>query len=439
MNPVLSAVATENTTTDVPLSSGLGLWRTIVIAWRAIRANPLRSMLTALGVIIGVGAVVALTSLGVGATSGITKQLEGLGTNLLTVGAAQSGRAGGPAAGLVRTGGQATITLDDVKALDKQFASRIVGLAPSLGRNVQVKANSLNTNASITGTWPAFASIRNSASEKGAWFTSQDLSARKRVAVIGTQIQTDLFGEGGNALNQKIKISGISFTVVGILPDKGASGFGSPNSQIYIPLTTYMQRLGRQGGGFGSNNTVSSVFIGGSDKNDMKVLQKDVTEFLAIRHKKEDPAEYDFSVQNQADALSSVNQITGILTLFLGGVAGISLLVGGIGIMNIMLVSVTERTREIGIRKALGARPFDILTQFLVEAFVLSVGGGAVGILMGAALAFGVGGLLNIVPVISIGSVILAFGFSAVVGIFFGYYPASRAARLDPVESLRYE
>jgi putative ABC transport system permease protein len=418
--------------------AGLNPLQTIGIAWRAIRGNPLRSMLTALGVIIGVAAVIALTSLGSGATGGITKQLEGLGTNLLTVGSGQA-RNGGPP-GIVRSFGAPSITLDDVKAIQTQFASRISGIAPSLQRSLQIKANSQNTNASVTGTWPGYAIVRNSEVERGAWFTDQDNTGRKRVAVIGTQVQTDLFGDGGDALNQKIKINGVSFTVIGVLPDKGASGFGNPNSAVYVPLNTYLQRLGRQeAGGTNTGKTVSSAFIQGTDKNDLKQLQQDITDLLAVRHKKATPDEYDFNVQNQADALASVNQITTILTLFLGGVAGISLLVGGIGIMNIMLVSVTERTREIGIRKALGAKPRDILTQFLVEAFVLSVGGGIIGILIGTGLAFGAGKGLNITPIVSSGSVLLAFGFSAAVGIFFGYYPASRAAKLDPVDSLRYE
>ncbi len=418
--------------------AGLNPLQTVGIAWRAIRGNPLRSMLTALGVIIGVAAVIALTSLGSGATGGITKQLEGLGTNLLTVGSGQS-RGGGPP-GIVRSFGAPSITLDDVKAIQTQFASRISGIAPGLQRSLQIKANSQNTTASVTGTWPGYAIVRNSAVDRGAWFTDQDNTGRKRVAVVGTQVQTDLFGDGGDALGQKIKINGVSFTVVGVLPDKGASGFGNPNSAVFVPLNTYLQRLGRQeAGGTNTGKTVSTAYIQGADKNDLKQLQQDITDLLAVRHKKATPDEYDFNVQNQADALASVNQITTILTLFLGGVAGISLLVGGIGIMNIMLVSVTERTREIGIRKALGAKPRDILTQFLVEAFVLSVGGGIIGILMGTGLALAAGKGLNITPIIGTGSVLLAFGFSAAVGIFFGYYPASRAAKLDPVDSLRYE
>lgn len=246
----------------------------------------------------------------------------------------------------------------------------------------------------------------------------------------------DLFG-GSDPLGQKIKIAGISFTVVGVLPDKGDSGFASPNSQILVPLNTYLQRLGR------SNNrgepTVNQVYIQGLSKDTLKDLQNQITDFMAERHKISNPDEYDFSVQNQADALASVNQVTQTLTLFLGGVAGISLLVGGIGIMNIMLVSVTERTREIGIRKALGAKPRDILTQFLVESVVLSVGGGLLGIALGLGLARSVGNLMHITPLFSLSSVLLAFAFSAAVGVFFGYYPALRAARLDPVESLRYE
>jgi putative ABC transport system permease protein len=416
-------------------TAGLNPLQTISIAWRAIRANPLRSILTALGVIIGVAAVIALTSLGAGATSGITKQLEGLGTNLLTVGSGAGARGGPP--GLIRTGGQPTITLDDVQAIQQTFLSRVSGVAPTLQRNAQAKFDAANTSVTIIGTWPDYAVVRNSAVDTGAWFTEQDVSGRKRVAVIGYQVAADLF-PNVDPIGQRFKVAGVSFNVVGVLPDKGNSGFSSPNSQVFVPLSTFMQRLGRQDRGSAAN-TVQSVSIQGRDKNDLSKLKDDITDLLAVRHKKETPDDYDFNVQNQADALASVNQITTILTLFLGGVAGISLLVGGIGIMNIMLVSVTERTREIGIRKALGAKPRDILTQFLVEAFVLSVGGGVIGVLIGMALASGAGGAINITPVVGLSSILLAFGFSAAVGIFFGYYPASRAAKLDPVESLRYE
>jgi putative ABC transport system permease protein len=338
---------------------------------------------------------------------------------------------------LIRTGGQPTITLDDVQAIQQTFLSRVSGVAPTLQRNAQAKFDAANTSVTIIGTWPDYAVVRNSAVDTGAWFTEQDVSGRKRVAVIGYQVAADLF-PNVDPIGQRFKVAGVSFNVVGVLPDKGNSGFSSPNSQVFVPLSTFMQRLGRQDRGSAAN-TVQSVSIQGRDKNDLSKLKDDITDLLAVRHKKETPDDYDFNVQNQADALASVNQITTILTLFLGGVAGISLLVGGIGIMNIMLVSVTERTREIGIRKALGAKPRDILTQFLVEAFVLSVGGGVIGVLIGMALASGAGGAINITPVVGLSSILLAFGFSAAVGIFFGYYPASRAAKLDPVESLRYE
>ena len=413
---------------------GLPLSQTFVIAWRAILGNPLRSVLTALGVIIGVGAVIALTSLGSGATSGIQAHLAGLGTNLLTVSSGQA-RQGGPPS-LVRGGGGAqTITVGDLKAIST--LEGVAGIAPTVQKNVQAKAGSENTSATVIGTWPAYETVRNSAVATGAWFTESDLTGRRRVAVIGYQVGEDLF-LGADALGEKIKLAGVSFTVVGVMGDKGNSGFASPNGNIFVPLTTYQQRLAGQTGSSGEQ-TVQSISIQGATKEGVKDLQEQITELLSVRHNKPTPDEYDFSVQNQADLLSSVNQITTILTLFLGGVAGISLLVGGIGIMNIMLVSVTERTREIGIRKALGAKPRDILTQFLVEAMVLSIGGGMIGILMGLALAFGGGSLANITPVVSTGSIVLAFTFSAGVGIFFGYYPASRAAKLDPVESLRYE
>jgi putative ABC transport system permease protein len=414
-------------------SNNLNLAQTFQIAWRAILGNTTRSILTALGVIIGVAAVIALTSLGNGVTGDITKQFEALGTNLLTVSSGQASNDRGPA--IVRTTTQQTITMADVDTI--RNLKRVSGIAPTTQSNQQAKYDANNMSVTVVGTWPDYEEVRNARCETGRWFSDADVTARKRVAVIGYQVKTDLFGNT-DPMGKKFKIAGVPFTVVGVMPDKGNSGFGNPNSQVFVPLSTFMQRLGRQDSS-GGQPTVQSVSIQVADKDRIDQLKNKLTDLMAARHKKDTPDDYDFSVSAQADALSSVNQITAILTLFLGGVAGISLLVGGIGIMNIMLVSVTERTKEIGIRKALGAKPRDILLQFLVEAVVLSVGGGIVGILIGLGLAFGAGRGLNITPVVGLSSVILAFAFSAAVGIFFGYYPASRAAKLDPVDSLRYE
>ncbi len=413
--------------------AGMNPWQVFSIAWRAILANPLRSVLTTLGVIIGVAAVVALTMVGQGSTANITRTLQSLGTNLITIGSATGGR--GPGFGLVRFGGPQTITLKDAEAIQAEFSGRIAGIAPSLQSNQQVKVGSSNLNATVIGTWPDYASVRNAQPAQGSFFTEADLQSRRRVAVIGYGIAQDLFG-GQDPIGQRIRVAGISFTVVGVLPDKGDTGFANPNYQVMVPLSTYLQRLGRSSTG---EPRVQAIYIQAPDKDALPQLQQELTDFMAQRRKTTDPSEYDFSVQNQADALASVNQVTQTMTLFLGGVAGISLLVGGIGIMNIMLVSVTERTREIGIRKALGAKPRDILTQFLVESVLLSVVGGTLGILLGLAMAGSVGQFLRISPIFDPFSVVLAFAFSVGVGVFFGYYPAARAARLDPVDSLRYE
>jgi putative ABC transport system permease protein len=434
MNTLTSSLPAAPTPKKNSLSRNLNFLQTIRIAWRAILGNTTRSILTALGVIIGVAAVIALTSLGSGATSGISKQFESLGTNLLTVSSGQATNDRGPS--IVRTTTQQTITMGDVNAI-KDLGADVAGVAPTMQTNMQAKFDANNMNVTVIGTWSDYEQVRNSSVERGAWFTPNDTTARKRVAVIGYQVGTDLFGSI-DPLGKKFKLNGIGFTVVGMIPDKGNSGFGSPNTQVFVPLGTYQQRLGKQTDSSGET-TVQSVSVAASNKDNLTSLQNKISDLLAQRHKKANPDEYDFNVANQADALSSINQVTAILTLFLGGVAGISLLVGGIGIMNIMLVSVTERTREIGIRKALGAKPRDILSQFLVEAFVLSIGGGIIGVLLGLGLAYGIGGATNITPVVGASSIVLAFGFSAAVGIFFGYYPASRAAKLDPVESLRYE
>ncbi|GGJ51922.1 ABC transporter permease [Deinococcus roseus] len=431
----MSTTLQKSPTKEKPARRSIGPGVIFRIAWKAIIGNPLRSALTVLGMVIGVAAVVALVEIGQGSTSNITKSLESLGTNLLTVQTNMGGRGGPAAGGLVRGGDNQTITMKDLEAIQSELSDQVAGIAPTSSGRYQVKSGKNNQNVSVMGTTADYAAVRNSAVEKGAFITNADQEGKKRVVVLGYQVAQDLF-DTADPLGQKIKLGGISFTVVGVLPDKGNAGFNNVNSSVIIPLSTYLRRLSRSST---SNPKVSNIYIQGKDKDSLTDLQTEITSILARTHEQTDSSTYDFQVQNQADALASVNQVSQTLTLFLGGVAGISLLVGGIGIMNIMLVSVTERTREIGIRKALGAKPRDILTQFLTESVVLSVGGGLLGIGLGLTLASVVGKLLGITPVTSVSSMLLAFTFSVVVGVFFGYYPATRAAKLDPVDSLRYE
>jgi len=404
------------------------------LAVNGLLSNRLRSGLTMLGILIGVSAVILLVGVGNGASVAVQQQIQSLGSNLLTVFPSNARGAGGVQQGF---GTGSTLTLDDVKAIaNRQSSPDVVTAIPSAGGRAQLTFGNQNWNSSLTGTTQDFPSVRNYQLASGQFFTADDVDASSKVAVIGQTVVTNLFNDQ-DPIGQVVKINRQSFRVIGVLAQKGSSGgFNNQDDVVLVPITAAWNYLL---GGRGRN--VQQIYVQATSAEATSAATTEVTEVLLDRHHISDPTQADFQILSQQDVLNSASQTTGVLTLMLGAIAGISLVVGGIGIMNIMLVTVTERTREIGIRKAIGARRRDILMQFLIESMFLAGLGGALGILVG----FGLSRILPLAvsslptPIISMPSVFMAFGISVGIGLFFGLYPANRAARLRPIEALRYE
>jgi putative ABC transport system permease protein len=387
-----------------------------------------------LGIIIGVAAVIALLSIGEGARAEITSQIQGIGSNLIYVyPGAQTMRPGSTS-----SSSAAVLTLKDAAAIaDPLNCPNVAAVAPEYNNSATVAYGSEKLVNRVVGTTSDYSRIRNAAVGEGRFLEPDDVTTMSRVAVLGSQTAVDLFG-GQSPPGQTVKINGIPFRVVGVMEEQGGMGpTGSADTQVYVPITTAQTRLFSARTNTGEEK-VSNINVMVVDEQSMNAATQEITDILRVQHKIQ-YQEDDFTIMSQQDMLSMMDQVTSILTIFLGAIAAISLLVGGIGIMNIMLVSVTERTREIGIRKAVGAKRHDILTQFLIEAVVLSFIGGLMGIGLGAGLAQLVNLTGVFTTVVSTNSVLLAVGFSLGVGLFFGIYPSSRAAGLHPIEALRYE
>ncbi len=397
------------------------------MALTALLANKLRSLLTMLGIIIGVGAVIAMISVGMGVRKNVTDSIASLGSNMLVIMPGSANRGG------VRSAAGSTITLkyDDAEAIRKRVRN-IDYVSPTVSGSYQIVYGNQNWNSSVTGVTPDYMSIQSLKVQSGSFITESDMSKRNRVAVIGTTVASNLFGTE-NPVGKNIRVNNAPYKIIGVLASKGQSSMGRDQDDVVIiPLTTAQERM------LGITY-VQSINVQVASQDKMDQAQSEIETLLRQRHRITGDKEDDFTVRNLTSLMETMSQTTGMITLLLGSIAGISLIVGGIGIMNIMMVSVTERTREIGIRKALGATFRNIMMQFLIESVVISVIGGMIGIILGCAASMAISVVGDFSTVITIAPILISFFFSVGIGLFFGIYPARKAAKLDPIEALRYE